>query len=156
MNDDEEKPEEKETPPTVIYNIYGNVSGDLVTGDKEEGDDIAIGSITDSTVGVGRESATTVQEDASESAGAEGSPAAESSPGGEGPTAQDLEPGVLYDQLVTLFNLDEMRTLCFELNIDFDDIAGSGKSAKARELVLYMQRRGQLERLYEAIQKARG
>jgi hypothetical protein len=33
------------------------------------------------------------------------------------------------------FDLEEFRTLCFDLGIDFDNLRGEGKEAKARELV---------------------
>jgi hypothetical protein len=39
------------------------------------------------------------------------------------------------------FSLDELRTLCFNLEIDLDDLSGEGKTGKARELILFMGRR---------------
>ena len=53
------------------------------------------------------------------------------------------------------FNLNELRTLCFELAVDFDDLPGEGKTAKARELILLMQRREQLQNLIQKIKKTR-
>jgi predicted transcriptional regulator len=53
------------------------------------------------------------------------------------------------------FDLEELRTLCFELGVDFDDLRGEGKSAKARELILRMQRRQQVEKLIKKIRDMR-
>ena len=53
------------------------------------------------------------------------------------------------------FDLEELRTLCMDLGVDFDSLRGEGKAAKARELVLYMQRRGRLDALVAAVQAAR-
>ena len=35
------------------------------------------------------------------------------------------------------FDVGELQTLCFELGVDYDDLPGSGKADKARELVEY-------------------
>lgn len=45
------------------------------------------------------------------------------------------------------FNIEELKTLCFSLGVDFDDIVGEGKAGKIRELVLYCQRHDKLEEL---------
>lgn len=42
------------------------------------------------------------------------------------------------------FNEEELRTFCFQLQIDYDDLPALGKSNKARELVQYLQRRGRV------------
>jgi Archaeal ATPase. len=47
----------------------------------------------------------------------------------------------LLQRITSYFSLDEMRTLCFNLEIDMDDLGGEGKTGKARELILYMSRR---------------
>jgi hypothetical protein len=39
------------------------------------------------------------------------------------------------------FSLDELRTVGFNLGIELDDLRGEGRTAKARELILYMSRR---------------
>jgi hypothetical protein len=53
------------------------------------------------------------------------------------------------------FDLEELRTLCFDLGVDYDSLRGEGKAAKARELIAYMQRRGQLDRLIAETKKLR-
>ena len=61
----------------------------------------------------------------------------------------------VYEFLQQYLNLEEFRTLCFRLSVDFDSLEGSAKSAKARELVLYMTRHGRLDELIAAIQQER-
>lgn len=58
----------------------------------------------------------------------------------------------LHENLVQYFSIEDLQTLCFGLNVDFDDLPGEGKGAKARELVTYMERRG---RTADLIAKAR-
>ncbi len=58
----------------------------------------------------------------------------------------------LYQLLDKTFSLEELRTLCFSLGIEFDDLTGDGKGAKTRELVMYMHRRG---RIADLIAKAK-
>jgi hypothetical protein len=38
------------------------------------------------------------------------------------------------------FDLEELRTLCFDLKIDYDNLPGEGKSNRARELVAFLNR----------------
>jgi len=45
------------------------------------------------------------------------------------------------------FDAGELRTLCFDLGVDYDDLPGEGKSDKARELVAYLERHGRLSEL---------
>lgn len=65
------------------------------------------------------------------------------------------DPVVLRQHLVKQFTLDEIRTLCFELGIDYDVLPGEGKESKARELVIYCRNRAMLERLAQGARKAR-
>ncbi len=58
-----------------------------------------------------------------------------------------MTPAEFRAQLVELFGEDDLRDLCFELEIDFENLPGSTKSAKARELFIFCTRRGQLEAL---------
>ena len=54
------------------------------------------------------------------------------------------------------FDEEELRTLCFKLEgIDYDDLTAKGKVNKARELVMWMKRRGRLEELADAIRQER-
>lgn len=50
----------------------------------------------------------------------------------------------LRANLESAFSLEELATLCFDLDVDFESLPGSGKSARARELVAYLERRGRI------------
>ena len=58
-----------------------------------------------------------------------------------------LSLSVLHDLLSDRFSVEELRTLCLDLNIDYDDLPAMGKSNKARELITYLARRSQLDKL---------
>ncbi len=62
----------------------------------------------------------------------------------------------LRHALVNYFNMEDIRTLCFDLGVDFDSLPGSGKGAKARDLIAYWQNQGDLTPLIEAIRRERG
>ena len=49
--------------------------------------------------------------------------------------------------LIECFNDDELRTLCFDLGVDYEILGGEGKEGKARELVGYFKRRMRLDEL---------
>jgi len=53
------------------------------------------------------------------------------------------------------FDLEELRTLCFDLGVDYDSLRGEGKAAKARELVAYCQRHNLIDRLRAEIHRLR-
>jgi len=53
------------------------------------------------------------------------------------------------------FDEEELRTLCFDLNVDYDTLPGRGKAAKARELISYFLRREQVQKLAACIQQQR-
>lgn len=53
----------------------------------------------------------------------------------------------LHRTLTSRYSLEELRTLCAEIGVPFDDLGGEGRSGKARELILWLQRRGRLDTL---------
>lgn len=53
----------------------------------------------------------------------------------------------LRDLFVKRFTIADLENLAFALEIDFEDIPGSTKSAKARELAGYLNRRGLMDKL---------
>lgn len=53
----------------------------------------------------------------------------------------------LRENLLHHFNLDEFRTLCFDVGVDYDDLPGESKSGKARELITFLDRQGRLHDL---------
>ena len=61
----------------------------------------------------------------------------------------------LHQFLVDHFSLEELKTLCFNLGVEFEDLGGEGRSDKARELVKAMQRRTRLEHLVAHLSIAR-
>jgi hypothetical protein len=59
-------------------------------------------------------------------------------------TARQEHTTALRETLATRFSDGELRTLCFDLGIDYDDLPGQGKGDKARELVAHCGRRHKL------------
>ncbi len=57
--------------------------------------------------------------------------------------------------IVEYYNLGELRTLCFDLDVRYDELGGEGLSSKARELTLYLGRRRQLDRLLALLERDR-
>jgi nucleoside phosphorylase len=51
----------------------------------------------------------------------------------------------LLNSITQRLDLEEFRTLCFLLGVDFDDLGGEGKVGKARELILKLERKGTLD-----------
>lgn len=56
----------------------------------------------------------------------------------------------LRQVMTDYFGLDELRTLCFDLRVDFENLAGEAKEGKARELIALMARNGRLHELVAA------
>lgn len=63
------------------------------------------------------------------------------------PEARNTLRQILWDH----FNLTEIRDLCFELDIDFENLSGSSKPDKIRELILYCERYGLSNKLVQAV-----
>lgn len=63
------------------------------------------------------------------------------------PAGDALDPVGTLHFIDRHYSLDELRTLCFELGVDYDNLPGEGKKGKARELILSESRRRGLERL---------
>jgi hypothetical protein len=61
----------------------------------------------------------------------------------------------LHCLIVERYSLSELQTLCFDLGINYDDLPGEALSDKARELILRMGRRRQLEQLLNGIVRTR-
>ena len=66
-----------------------------------------------------------------------------------------ISPTQLRTALSKLFNTGELRTLCFDLGIEYEDLEGAGKSAKALALVQYAQRHGRYDELVYRVQQLR-
>lgn len=61
--------------------------------------------------------------------------------------AYQADPKAIREYLTDCFNLEETKTLCADMDIDFDTLPGDGKEAKARELVDYCYRHERLGEL---------
>ena len=57
--------------------------------------------------------------------------------------------------LRTAFNESELHDLCFRLAIDYEELSGQNKRDKARELLIYFERRDRLDELMAAVHKLR-
>ena len=55
----------------------------------------------------------------------------------------------LRQGLVEAFNGDELETLCADIGVDYENLEGNAKEAKARELIAFLLRRGQLQALLD-------
>lgn len=61
----------------------------------------------------------------------------------------------LRKALIEHFNESELRTLCFDLGVDYDALTGDSKADKSRELVGHFWRRGHLISLVQMIESLR-
>ena len=61
----------------------------------------------------------------------------------------------LLNILVSRFDLEELKDLCFDLKIDFDNLQGKAKKDKARELLNYCKRHNLIQELKEQVIKQR-
>jgi CHAT domain-containing protein len=53
------------------------------------------------------------------------------------------------------FSDDELKTLCFDLGVEYDSLPGEGKTSKARELVSYFEHRDSVGELEEVAKQSR-
>jgi hypothetical protein len=84
-----------------------------------------------------------------------GGPRRWQSPRGTGSLSGSVDLIKLREILTTRFSDSELRTLCFDMGIDYENLPGRGKSDKARELISYLARRNQIERLIEVGRRQR-
>ncbi|WP_420629065.1 hypothetical protein [Candidatus Leptofilum sp.] len=61
----------------------------------------------------------------------------------------------LHSNISERFNFEEVRSLCFELNIDFDNVPGNTKSAFIRNLIVSLAREGRLQELVNLVREKR-
>ena len=61
----------------------------------------------------------------------------------------------IFRDMMDYFNLEELKTLCFELDVDYDSLGGEGKKEKLRELILLMKRQKRLDELMMYVIAAR-
>jgi formylglycine-generating enzyme required for sulfatase activity len=73
----------------------------------------------------------------------------------KGETPEQLDRAKLRELITACFDEEELRTLCFDLEVDYDDLRGEGRAGKARELVAYFERRGRISELVAYCRRAR-
>lgn len=61
----------------------------------------------------------------------------------------------IYNFVREFYSLDELRTLCFELGIEFENLGGRTRNAKSRELILQLGQQRRLDDLLKALQTTR-
>ena len=61
----------------------------------------------------------------------------------------------LYQQIKSAFELEELSLFCFGLGVEYEDLPGSGLSARALALQQHMQRNGRLNDLLVALKEER-
>ncbi|MCI0649374.1 MAG: AAA family ATPase [Chloroflexi bacterium] len=71
------------------------------------------------------------------------------------PSLSPRERRRLLAMINEAFDEEELRTLAFDLLVDYEDLRGSKRGDKARELILYLERRDQLPMLIESAQTIR-
>jgi len=64
---------------------------------------------------------------------------------------QDIDIVLLAKIINIHYSLSQIKQLCFELGVEFDDLDGIGKMDKARELVLEMKRQVRLPELMKKV-----
>jgi serine/threonine protein kinase len=65
-----------------------------------------------------------------------------------------MEPELIVDlhrKLNNDLNIEGLKTLCFALQVDFENLSGDGKEGKIRELILHLQRQGRIDALLKRI-----
>ena len=66
-----------------------------------------------------------------------------------------VTPQQLHKALVNYFSLGELRTLSFELGIDYENLSGGSKNEKALALVQHSQRHATYSQVVDYVQHAR-
>ena len=61
----------------------------------------------------------------------------------------------LHQNIAAYFGDEELRSLCFDLGVDYADLPASNKDGMARELVAHMERRGRIPELVAVCRKLR-
>jgi hypothetical protein len=61
----------------------------------------------------------------------------------------DSPPTVLRQYLLAHYDLNQLQAAAFRLDVDWENLGGSSKQTKARELLNYLQRRNRLDELID-------
>lgn len=66
-----------------------------------------------------------------------------------------MKLGTLRQLVVQYFSLAELETLCFDLDVKYDNLPGQGLDHKARDLIAYMHRTSRLDDFLQAVKEQR-
>ena len=66
-----------------------------------------------------------------------------------------MQKAEFLTKLKTYFSESELREICLELEIDYENLSGMSKADKARELILHLERRERLSELSGICQQLR-
>jgi hypothetical protein len=66
-----------------------------------------------------------------------------------------VDPLSLRDALNRYYDETELRTLCFDLAIDYESLGGRGKAGNAQALVAYVQRLGRIDEVAAYVRRTR-
>lgn len=72
-----------------------------------------------------------------------------------GSSGSEVDAGSLRQKIENLFSREEIKTLCFDLGVDYDNLPGDTKGAMSRELVIFAQRNNLLSELKEQLRVKR-
>lgn len=61
----------------------------------------------------------------------------------------------LHEQIDRYFNFSEVKTLCFNLGVNYENIPGSGRSAFIRNLIISLAKQNQLQELINLVRRER-
>jgi hypothetical protein len=59
----------------------------------------------------------------------------------------------LREWLAANLEISQLRLLCADLDVDYEDLGGQSKKLKAQELIGYLNRRGRVDELVHAVER---
>ena len=71
------------------------------------------------------------------------------------PASYSSVPSQFHQQLVTTFSLDEIKQLCFDLTLEYEELGAETRSAKARGLIVFCASHNKLQALFDGVCRAR-
>ena len=75
--------------------------------------------------------------------------------GGTRSEESDVDRTAILDLLLRTFTVSDLRSLCFDLGIDYDDMSGSSIQDKVVALLEYLQRRARIPELVSYLRRQR-
>jgi hypothetical protein len=78
-----------------------------------------------------------------------------STPPSQLPNAASVDRIKLYELLDKSFSTEELNTLVFYLDVNYEDLPGNSRVAKLRELILYAERHSKFDVLIQTVARIR-